>query len=333
MSIYQNYKSTFTSKNVSQFNDLLNQIEFEKLGLSEYNLNYIQGMKPTFFYYIQLFDFTVQDFVANNDYKDKWIIDFGGGHGFLSLYLKFLGFKVIYCDFNENAVQTARKVAQTIGFGPEYYVKGSSKEIIDLIREENLNVEYLISTDTIEHVYDLDEMLKNFIQINPKIKMIFTTASNFDNKIKSKKLQKAMIKDEIEDFIPKRKTYISNNFKTLKEDEINFLAEKSRGLRYVELDDFVNYYQENNKIKPVDVDQFNCCEPDFGAWTERILPLDYYKKLGEKYGLKLAVDNSFYCIIDKSGMKRLVVKYLNMFVLKNPGLGIKLAPTIILKYN
>ncbi|QTV06710.1 class I SAM-dependent methyltransferase [Faecalibacter bovis] len=333
MSIYQNYKSTFTSENVIKFNDLLNNIEFEKLGLTDYNLNYILGMKPTFFYYIQLFDFSVQEFVSKNDFKDKWIIDFGGGHGFLSLYLKLLGFKVIYCDFNPNSVKTAQKIAQSLGFGPDYYVTGSSEDILKLVRQENLNVEYLISTDTIEHVYDLDEMFKNLVQINPKIKMIFTTASNFDNKIKSKKLQKAMIKDEVEDFIPKRKSYISKNYLNLNDDEINLLAEKSRGLRYVDLDDFVKFYQEYKTFQKINIDSYNCCEPEFGAWTERILPLNYYKNLGEKHGLKLAVDNSFYCEIDKTGIKKIIVKALNYFILNNPKYGIKLAPIIVLKYQ
>lgn len=333
MSIYQNYKSTFTSETVNKFNQLLNQIEFEKLGLSTYNLNYIQGMKPTFYYYIQLFDFSVQEIVSKENYKDKWIIDFGGGHGFLSFYLKMLGFKVIYCDFNLNSLQTAKKIANTLGFGADYYVEGSSKELLEFILDQNLNVDYLISTDTIEHVFDLDEMMKNFVQINPKMKMIFTTASNFDNHIKSNHLRKAMIKDEIEDFIPKRKKYISDKFPEFSAAEINVLAEKSRGLRYVDLDKFVKFYKENNQIMQLDIDEFNCCEPEFGAWTERILPLSYYEKLGTKYELKLAVDNSFYCVIDKRGIKKVIGNFLNWFVLSNPKLGIKLAPIIVLKYN
>ena len=333
MSIYQHYKNTFTSETVNKFHHLLNEIVFEDLGLSDYNLNYILKMKPTFFYYIQLFDFSIQEIVSKEDYKDKWIIDFGGGHGFLSLYLKLLGFKVIYCDFNANSVQTAQKIAQTLGFGPDYYVEGSSKDVLDLINQENLDVQYLISTDTIEHVYDLDEMIGNFVKINPKIKMIFTTASNFDNKIKSKELQKSMIKDEIEEFIPMRKTYISNSFSNLKEEEINLLAKKSRGLRYVDLDDFVKFYQENKSFKKIEIDDYNCCEPEFGAWTERILPIEDYKKTASNYGLTLDVDNSFYCVVDKKGIKKYIVNLLNYFVLNNSSLGIKLAPTIILKFK
>jgi len=333
MNAYQHYQNTYNSKEAKELINSLNQINYQELGISDYNVNYIENMLPTLFYFFQMYDYSLQKLTENKTINDNWIVDFGGGHGFLSLYLKRKGFRVIYCDFNPNSVHTIQKISKKIGFAPDHFIQGSYQELLSFCQSKNLTIDYLISTDTIEHIYDLDEMFNYFKKLNPSLEMIFTTASNPKNFIKSKALRKLMKKDEIEEFIPLRKQYLSTHYPTLTEDEVNLLAINSRGLRYVDLNDFVNYYTQNKKLKKVDVDQFNCCEPDFGSWTERILPLKSYHELADHYNFNCTIANGFYCDLDKIGIKKEVVSMVNFITLKTNKIGLILSPFMTLKFE
>lgn len=332
MNAYQQYQNTFCSEEIKSVVKLINQINFKDLGINEYNIDYIENMQPTLFYYFQMFDYSLQKLINFAPIKGEYIVDFGGGHGFLSLYLKQKGFKVIYCDFNPSSVSTIQKISQKIGFGPDYYIEGSYQELLQFIKDRNIKVDYLISTDTIEHIHDLDEMFNYFSQLNSSIKMLFTTASNPKNFIKAKRLRKLMEKDEIEEYCPKRKEYLKKIGPELTEKELELLANKSRGLRYVDLIDFLEYYRQNQAVMQVDVDQYNCCEPDFGSWMERILPLSDYHQLAKKYNFSCTIENGFYCDVDKKGFKKKVVSLVNFSALKTNQLGLILSPFITLKF-
>ena len=327
------YIQTFTSETSHQLVEILDSIDFKSLSLEEHNLDYIEKMKPNFFYYIQMFDYAINTLIKDDDIDNKWIIDFGGGHGFLSLFLKLKGFRVIYCDFNINSVQTIKKIAEHIGFGPDYYVHGSSSDVLAFINEKDLNIDYLISTDTIEHIFDLEEMFYNFHLINSSLNMLFTTASNPKNFIKAKQLRKLMNKDEIEENIPNRRKFLAENYHDLTDEELNNLANNSRGLRYVDLPEYVKFYEENRSFKKIEIDAYNCCEPEFGSWMERILPLEDYIDLGKKYDYNLEIKNGFYNYLDKKSVKKILVEQINNFMVCNKAFGIYLAPFITLKYS
>ena len=333
MNPYLQYQNTFHSKEAKQLEQLINSIDFNSLGISEYNIRYIENMKPTLLYFFQMYDYTLQQLIGDKHIDEDWIIDFGGGHGFLSLYLKLKGFRVIYCDYNPNSTYTIQKISEKIDFGPDLYVTGTTQQLLELVKEKNIVVNYLISTDTIEHVYDLDEMMKDLIQLNPSIQLIFTTASNPKNFLKSAALRKIMIKDEKEDFLPKRTQFIQQKFPQFNQEIIHLLAVKSRGLRFQDLEEFVGYYQQSNEFKKSFIDQYNCCDPEFGSWTERILPLKDYINLGKKYNFKTDFKNGFYCSIDKNGFKKIIVNSLNYINLKTKSIGMMFSPFITIKYS
>lgn len=333
MQSYSWYKNTFSSKEIKQLATFLNQISFESLDLTAYNLAYILKIKPSLFYHFQMFEYTMNHLFQGENSKDKWIVDFGGGHGFLSLFLKLKGFKVIYCDFNSNSLDTIQKISEELNFGADEYVLGSSKELLEFIQANGIILDYLISTDTIEHIDDLKVMFSNFRKLNPKLEMIFTTASNPKNYIKSAQLRKLMIVDEMQEYRPMRRAFILENFPELEKEIIDQLAEKSRGLKYDDLIDFVNYYKQNQKFQSINVDRYNTCEPVYGAWMERILPLKDYHEFALSNQFKLEISNGFYNVNDKEGLKKIVVENLNQFILNNKKSGFYLSPFILLKYT
>ena len=333
MSCYQQYLKTLHSVEAKRLVHLINEVNLKELSLSKYNLDYIEKMKPTLFYFFQMFEFSIQKLNIENSKEVEWIIDFGGGHGFLSLLLKLKGYKVIYCDYNSNSVHTINQLSNKLGFGPDYVVEGTSKELIEFVQHNKINVKYLISTDTIEHIFDLNDLFKDLIQLNNSINLLFTTASNPKNIFKSYQLRKVMRKDEVEEFIPLRKEFIQTKHTQLSISEVNDLAIQSRGLRLIDLDDFVAYYLKNKKIKVIDIDPFNCCDPVSGSWTERILPLEDYKELGRKYKLNCEIENGFYCTIDKTGMKKKFVEGLNYLNLNSNHIGRITAPFVTLHFK
>lgn len=333
MKIYNYYKSTFSSVEIQKFLEKLNKIQFKELSLVEYNLDYLEKMKPNFFYYLQMFDFTISHLLNGEKPNQRWIVDFGGGHGILSLYLKSKGFNVIYCDYNPTSVETAKKLSQSVGYDIDFFVQGSAKELADIIQTNQLDVQFVISTDTIEHVSDLDEMMHELRRINKQLKIVFTTASNPKNHYKVRRLRKVMQNDENQNILPLRRAYIAENFSDLDDTLVDQLAVNSRGLKYDQLDEFVHYFLKHQRMQKVDVDKFNCCEPVFGTWTERVLPLSDYNKLGDKNQFDLVISNMFYAVNDKSGIKKIIARFMNYFVLHLPQIGRFFSPSILLEYR
>jgi len=323
--------------------DKIRKIDYNHLDISDYNREYIQKIIPHINYYFRIYSqaiFTLhcKDESQNNpelhpQSLSTLIVDFGGGHGFLSLFLKSLGYRVIYCDINPLSVKTISLLKEALGFGPDYVITGSVSELKQFCLENQLKPEALIATDLIEHVYDLQDFFRQLSQINPNIEMIFTTGSNPENPYKCRQLRRYMTQEEKVYFV-KRKEFIRINANHLTETEINTLAKQSRGKIYSDILKILDSYQKTGNFPiPLD-DAFNTCDPETGNWTERILSLKAYKQLASEAGFQAIFIPGFYNEerIRNSGLKP-VFRLLNFCIRKSGKLGFKSAPYILIKLS
>ena len=161
----------------------IKKIEFSKLDISEYNRNYIQNMFPHINYYFKIYAEAIIRLV-NDSIPADYIVDFGGGHGFLSIFLKRLGFNVVYCDHNPLSVKAITLLKNEIGYGPDIIIEGSTSELLHYCKNNNILPKYLIATDLIEHVYDLNKLFSDLYTLNPDFSMVFTTGSVKSNLLK-----------------------------------------------------------------------------------------------------------------------------------------------------
>ena len=101
------------------------------------------------------------------DFKNKKVLDFGCGHGSLTLEIAALGAqKVIGIDLEINLINFAKKnLDQNF---PDLKDKVEF-ELIDLLTTDKFkDIDYIVSNDTFEHSLHLDQILEKFHQILKK---------------------------------------------------------------------------------------------------------------------------------------------------------------------
>ena len=218
------------------------------------------------------------------------IVDYGGGHGLLSALAKKLDFRnVIYVDYDVEALTTARLVGDALGVKPDVMLQGDATTLRDWCRENGVTPDALLAMDVIEHIYVLDDFFGRLYEISPRMKMVFTTASNPYNSRVVRRLRKAMQADEIGTTVKKgfwqmRRDYIQKLQPEMSDRELDYWADNTRGLIYSDVERAVEAQSPNLLLDPD-----NTCNPATGSWTERILPVDDYRQLLIPYGLKLTV--------------------------------------------
>ena len=87
----------------------LKDIDYHSLPISDYSRRYILRMLPVLDYYLDIYHRCLKQMIRalRKEPSDITMVDYGGGHGFLSLTAKELGIgRVIYIDINPQAVET-----------------------------------------------------------------------------------------------------------------------------------------------------------------------------------------------------------------------------------
>lgn len=303
-------------------------IDFDNLKISDYSQRYIRRMLPVLDYYWDIYDNCLDQILSSVDKPLEKIVlvDYGGGHGFLSFRAKQRGVgHVIYVDFNPKAVQTVNSIAEELGYGPDVVLLGDSKILRDWCDTESEKPDVLMGMDVIEHIYCLDDFFADVNAINPNIHMIFTTGSNPFNMMKCRRLRKTMHQDEIQ-FSQLRREFILKHYPNMDVSNVDSWALNTRGLVY---DDILRAIDTEtpNLLK----DRHNTCNPETGSWTERILSIEEYCAILLPYNWTLSVSKGFYNI-HKQGIKgKLFLPLLNHCVRMSK--GIRWSPYIILNIS
>ncbi|MTK52611.1 methyltransferase domain-containing protein [Paludibacter sp.] len=312
-------------------NDCIHRIlnlDYKSLGINEYNLQYIFDILPKINYHFSIYKRCI-DLLKTGKHKGT-IVDFGGGHGFLSCFLKMLGFHVIYCDNNPLAISTVKKIGTALQTAPDIIIEGSTIELSAYCKTNNIIPDYLISIDVIEHIYDLEGLFSQLHDINPKMKMCFTTSANPCNFRHRKRLFKMMDEVERNFFLSMREEYISKHHPEFNKQDIQMLSLLSKGKIYDDITKMTNDYLLNGSL-PQRLPSHNTCDPNSGSWIERILPLKTYKSIINAAGFAVSFSNGFYTINQQSSAKKIFFHTLNQILQHGGKPAMTIAPFIILK--
>ncbi|WP_308587728.1 class I SAM-dependent methyltransferase [uncultured Parabacteroides sp.] len=311
----------------------LQEIDYNQLPISDYNKQYIGNLKPAMHYYMKIYSTCLSKGfdILKRSPQDITFVDYGGGSGFLSILAKSAGVgKVIYLDLNPKSVETIRILKKETGIGPDIILHGNSDTLADWCKENNIHPDLLIATDLIEHVYDLKTFFKDLASINPKMQMIFTTASTPFNPYVKRRLHRLMDNSEagtaeIPNYYTLRKEYIEKNYPNLSVDEINKWTQQTRGLIYHDIDKAIKANQQ-----PELKDAHNTCDPASGNWTERILPIEDYRSLVKAHNYSLKVDKGFYNTDRNNSVSSIIFKCINLLIRLSGKGGFLIAPFIFL---
>lgn len=277
--------------------DTLRGIDYNALDISDYSRQYIMHIIPHMDYYARIFRATLNKLVklSKRPLDSMTVVDYGGGHGFLSLMAKQMGAaRVIYIDNNPKAAQAVQAVAAAAGIGPDVVLTGDSDELRRWCTDSGVRPDALVGTDVIEHIYRLEDFFADVYAVNPAMPMVFTTASNPFNPIIRKRLHKIMLiaeegDDKNEGFRRMRQRGIQEAFPTMSKDSAFVWGMLTQGLT---IEDSIEMVR--TKGRPPKNDGYNTCDPYTGNWTERILPISEYRSLIAPYNASLRVSRGFY---------------------------------------
>ena len=292
---------------------ILKTLDYDSLPISDYSRNYILRLLPSLDYYLEIYHRCLRKMLDESSCSaaDIVMVDYGGGHGFLSLTAKTMGIgKVIYVDTNPQAVETVQVVSDKVGFGPDEVLLGDASALRQWCLSNNVMPNLLLGMDVIEHIYRLEDFFADLFAINPALPMLFTTGSTPFNPYVVRRLHSIMQSDELghgsgPGFHTLRKRYILNHFPEMKDWEADIWATDTRGLTYPDIHVAVETHTPNRLADP-----YNTCDPATGSWTERILAIEEYQALLLPYHATLSVQNGFYNI-HRKGVKGFFSQLLN----------------------
>lgn len=306
----------------------LKKVDFTALGLSDYQYNYIDCLMPELAYYYKIYAELTERIIANSN-PNNYVVDFGGGHGFLSIFLKQLGFKVIYCDIIPAWIKTVQLIKTEIGLGPDIIIEGSIEELNLYCQQNQIKVDSLIASDLIEHIYDLDSFFREARLINPQIEMAFSTGSNPYNYYNLFKLYK-MMKYEEENFnSQKRAIFINENYAILPLQIRKKLTKLTRGYIYKDIIAAIDNYNTTKKF-PKEIEAFNTCDPGTGSWDERVLSFKRYQESANNNQFNVEFFKGFYNTNRKSIITKQIAVTLNFLIHLLGKTGVVFSPYIIL---
>lgn len=314
------------------FADTLRQIDYQSLPISDYSRRYIQCLLPSLDYYLDIcnraLDLALKRAIQSSNHSITFI-DYGGGHGFLSLLAKQRGIeRVVYIDYNPQASETVTSLADKLGFGPDIVLTGDSSTLKRWCKEQNITPNILVGIDVIEHIYRLDTFFADLRDINPHMTMVFSTASTPYNPRVVHRLHRIMRRDELgnlehKGFLEMRREFIATQRPELSPADLNHWATSTRGLTY---DDIAAALRFPLSTLRSPLPTPNTCDPATGSWTERILPLKAYRTFAAPRQIK--VRKGFYNSY-QHGIKGIITRTINL-ILHMP-LTRSLAPFIILE--
>lgn len=270
----------------------LRQLPVSNLPVSTYSRKGLHRVVLAAEYYLEIYRYSLEKILemCRLSPAEITIVDYGGGHGLLSIFAKKLGFaRVIYVDNNADALQTVQHMSQQLQAGPDAMLQGDAETLRQWCVERQVVPDALLAMDVIEHIYVLDDFFASLHAVSPRLRMVFTTASNPYNSRVVRRLHRAMTDDEQghdgkKGFLQLRREYIAQLHPDMSDKQLDYWAEHTRGLSYEDIARSVDAQSPNLLLDP-----YNTCDPQTGSWTERILPIDDYRQLLDPYGFKLTL--------------------------------------------
>lgn len=316
---------------VAHLTERLQQIDYDRLPISDYNKQYIKRLKPAMAYYLEIYANCLEKGVTEVGIAPEalTLIDYGGGSGFLSLLAKEMGVgRVIYIDLNPLSVEAIGVLTRELGVGPDTILHGDAETLAHWCYARQIKPQLLIATDLIEHVYNLEAFFNTLIGLNNQMPLIFTTASTPFHPIVKHRLHKLMQGYEsgtltTPNYFTRRARYIRQAYPLFSEEEVEWWAQHTRGLVYCDIKKAVD-----SAILPIPTDQYNTCDPETGNCTERILPIRSYRSYLAPHHYTLQLEKGFYNVNRKSRVASWVCRAMNFLIRRLGRAGYLFAPFI-----
>jgi hypothetical protein len=318
------------SNALGSFHLKLKSLNIKSLDISDYNRSSLLKYKEDFNFYISNYSQLLHKAFENlNAPADKsTFVDYGGGCGILSYLAKEAGFKtVIYNDINRKSTSDAEIISKEMGIYIDHFITGDAEDFVRRMELLNISPDIICGFDVVEHIYNLERWISTMSRL-PNPRFILMTGANPKNPVIKRRLKKLQLKSEYQgcennvrfddmflntSFLEEREKILKVGFPQLKESELAFLANETRGLIKDDIVKVAHEYLEKGEINYVFDHPTNTCDPYTGSWTERLIDLKRLKTFCENSNMAIEIKNSYYCYSDKR-ILNLVKYFVNQMI-------------------
>ena len=307
-------------------------LDINQLEISEYSQVYFLKHQVDLKYLLQMYTFILFHFQrkVQKPFDQISVIDHGAGIGILSLLCKELDMDIMYNDIYNQVAKDAETISKAIKLPFNYYHHGSIEDLANYCKEQKINVDGIVSSEVIEHIYDIELFFENLDLLpSKKLHFVFSTSANIKNPLRRRKLMKMQYvsenigeqeffgrkqKDSIRSFLKIREEIIKKNSIKMSTSEIQKMAVHTRGMRK---DDILKAIKEFEKtaIYPKKLKhKTNTCDPNTGNWTEHLID---QKELQKSLALKncdTEIIPGFYSIGNDSLVSIFIKNTLNVLI-------------------
>jgi 2-polyprenyl-3-methyl-5-hydroxy-6-metoxy-1,4-benzoquinol methylase len=340
---------------LEQFEQLLAEVDINALEITSYAKRYLQHIIRHKKYYLRIYarllDLIVQTPPAVTNPGGGFqginiaqvsVLDYGAGNGLLGLLAKYAGFGKVYCnDLSADFLSAAKQLAAAMKISLDGFIEGDIEQVKEYFT--NAVPDVIVSTDVLEHIYNLEYFFSTVKRINPAMLTVMSTACNPAHYFKVKAFEKLQVKDELyggapgdnalfgetamEPFIEIRKKIIADyGGNRLNDEMVNKLATATRGLRKDDVEKVAEKFIHSGILPAVIPHPTNTCDPETGSWSERLLSFEEYKQIYSNAGFEVQFYDGFYNEYESS-LKSRMLSLLNRLI---PFAGNRLSPFVIL---
>ena len=325
----------------------LRNLNYQELPVSDYCKRYYAYDLRKIIFMLQAYCIMLASAIqlSRKEASEITLLDHGGGVGILSLLAKLSGIKtVIHQDIDPIISADARIIADELGIPAEHYISGETKDFVEYVNHNNLNLNILGSRNVIEHIYDLEDFFKETSRIeSDRLVLYLNTTANAQNpltNIYTRRLQRIYDRDGFSDewgsrkrekknaAMEVRKRIIKEHMNTLGGSEIEKLARSTRGKRRNDIIKCVDDYVATGRMASALSHPTNTCDPNTGSWFEHLLPIKEYQKVVEASGFEYFFKNGFYNVNYPQWYLNLITPILNFKIKLLRTSGTFLAPFI-----
>lgn len=325
------------------FEEKLHAVDVQSLVIAPYCKRYLNHLLQNSKYYLSIYASVLEKVKKESSTPiiELHLLDYGAGNGLMGLFAKCCGFgKVTINDIDESFLTASKVLANKMNLDVDHFILGD----LDAVKAFPISqqIDALVATDLIEHIYNLNEFVASMASLNPDLVSVFTTGSNTENYFKVRQLMKLQLRDEHlggnaddallfghdahESYLKMRGNIIRSIAPELDENIILKLAKQTRGKNKSDIIDAIKKFQHTKELPLLIKHPSNTCHPETGSWTERLVPISTYKSIFHSHQFELQITSGFYNHY-QPGIKGIALLFLNKI---KSIFGLKLDPFIFL---
>lgn len=319
----------------SRLEQKLAVLDIYDLGISAYNARYFGGhiestgaRKLNLTKYGYVLAWAIAHLEKSKD--EMVLLDYGGGHGMLSLLAKEYGIgTVIHNDIYSVSCDDAKTIGVMLDLEADDYVPGDIDAVLKYFNANGIICDSVANYDVIEHIYDIDGFLEKLHLLSPGPMSIFlASAANERNPRINRMLMKMHREFENQDREPKagrkptdatraiaelRRNIIGEYAPSLSPADVDKLAVLTRGLIVRDIQDKVDEYRKCEVFPPQPSHPTNTCDPYTGNWFEHLMNPETLASVLDSTGFNTSIKCGFYDR-PKNLLRRWVKLILNILI-------------------